>query len=318
MSVIRIIHNKENPFVQLNKKALCDNSLSLKAVGLWARCMSRPTDWTFRISELIANGKEGKRSIYSAVNELIESGYCVRVQGRNGVKGCHLGAVEYYFFEFKLNTEEIDKFKKSLLRCGFVHAHNAKADSQGDTYILTKIDNTKKKETKKEARPKSQPSPLATKLLAVFSDSIKKHSPEIKKAFKPEEAKHFDFLLKKGYSEDQILKCIEFSLTNDFWQQHVTTPNYFKLKIDKFVLALKSKTNTQSQEKSKNDTAEGNRDWLREALCGVHFDYDNKMTTIGYVVEIKSGRTTELVGFNQPNFKDIITNKLRSFGLYNR
>ncbi len=123
MSIIRIDHNKEHPFVSLNKESLWDKNLSLKATGLWARCMSRPTDWVFCVDELAKNCKEGKRAIYSAIKELINAGFAIRIdiseRGTNG-KFCKK-VTEYVFIEFKLSPEEIkdyvEKFKKFHREC---------------------------------------------------------------------------------------------------------------------------------------------------------------------------------------------------------
>src|SRR5580765_9040605 len=58
-TIVRVVHNRENPYVQINKISLWDIGLSLKATGLWARCLSRPNNWTFSLSELIKKCKEG-------------------------------------------------------------------------------------------------------------------------------------------------------------------------------------------------------------------------------------------------------------------
>jgi len=84
MSIIRISHDKNNPYVMLNKNPLEDNSLSWAAKGLWAYLMSRPDNWNVSVSHLstIYHGKGGgEKAIYSLLNELIEAGYCERNQG---------------------------------------------------------------------------------------------------------------------------------------------------------------------------------------------------------------------------------------------
>jgi len=130
MSIIRTIHNKENPYVQLNKAALWNEKLSLKAIGLWARCMSRPNDWKFSVKELAKNGVEGRRAIYSAIDELIEQGYAIRLEHyEKNSNGKFEGAgVEYIFFEFPATESEkqfySDEFKKSLRKCGFGNLHD--------------------------------------------------------------------------------------------------------------------------------------------------------------------------------------------------
>ncbi len=79
-TIVRVVHNRENPFVQLNKAALWDQNLSLRAVGLWARCLSRPDDWEFNMSELIDKCKEGQDAVFNAMKEIVNAGYGIRIQ----------------------------------------------------------------------------------------------------------------------------------------------------------------------------------------------------------------------------------------------
>lgn len=125
MTVIRIVHNKENPYVQINKKALWNEDLSLKATGLWARCMSRPDNWRFSVKELISKCKEGRRAVDAAIKELIKNNYAVRLdcwrKSENGKFNTRV--VEYVFFEFPATQEDKDKaleeLKKGLCDCPF-------------------------------------------------------------------------------------------------------------------------------------------------------------------------------------------------------
>lgn len=109
-SIVRVVHNGANPFVQLNKSALWDQKLSLKATGLWARCMSRPDDWQFNMSELIEKSQEGKTAVFGAMKEIIKAGYAIRIQhfvkenGKITESGLH-----YIFFEFPATEEDKEK-----------------------------------------------------------------------------------------------------------------------------------------------------------------------------------------------------------------
>lgn len=150
MSIVRVKHNRENPFVQLSKKALWDESLSLKAIGLWARCMSRPDDWCFCISELVKHTKEGKKSVYSAIDELIHNGYALRFQRSTSEEKLGFQKVEYFFFEFALTCEEKvkyqEEFKKCLPRSGF--AHTRRAHTLNEPLLIksiTKIDKNRER-----------------------------------------------------------------------------------------------------------------------------------------------------------------------------
>ena len=140
-SVIRVVHNRENPFVQLNKQALWDQNLSLKAVGLWARCMSRPDNWEFNMTELIDKCKEGKDAIFKAMKEIIDAGYGMRIQYRLLENRKFLdGGIHYVFFEFPATEEEklqqLEIFKKSFLHPDFQNAGN---HDRGNPQLLIHI-----------------------------------------------------------------------------------------------------------------------------------------------------------------------------------
>jgi len=190
MTIIRIVHNKENPFVQLNKAALWDQRLSLKAVGLWSRCLSRPNDWTFNVSELVKKCKEGRRSIDSAIDELIEFGYAVRIdywdKGKNGK--FNDGGSEYVFFEFVATEEDknkiLEEFKKSYRNCCF--SNSRKSDCQNDELLIHNPTDIEVKEklltTKEEATPQEVVFPCLDQLKLSSSKKkqlSKKYSEEI-------------------------------------------------------------------------------------------------------------------------------------------
>jgi len=120
MSIIRTFHNKENPWVELNKAALWDDRLSLAAVGLWSRCLSRPDNWKFHVTELAKRCKVGRKAIYGLISELINAGYAIRVDGyeKNEKGKFRSKKFSYVFFEFALSEEDkvryTEEFKKSF------------------------------------------------------------------------------------------------------------------------------------------------------------------------------------------------------------
>ena len=81
MPIFRTDHNKSNPYVILSKESLWDSELSLQAVGLWARMMSRPDDWQIHCNELAKSCGVHVQTIYKYVAELEKAGYVTRTQG---------------------------------------------------------------------------------------------------------------------------------------------------------------------------------------------------------------------------------------------
>ncbi|NVM55338.1 MAG: hypothetical protein HWN66_16645 [Candidatus Helarchaeota archaeon] len=83
MSIIRVVKNKYNPYLIMNKTGLNDKRLSLKAKGLLCYLLSKPDNWYVNINEIVSNSNNGIKSIHSAINELIKFGYIFKHQFRN-------------------------------------------------------------------------------------------------------------------------------------------------------------------------------------------------------------------------------------------
>ena len=76
--------------------------LSFRAIGLLSYLLSKPTDWTVSVSQLVNLSKETKRpegrdSIYLIIDELIQSGFMIR-ENKPKIQGRHSG-VEYVVFD---------------------------------------------------------------------------------------------------------------------------------------------------------------------------------------------------------------------------
>jgi len=80
--ILRITHNRDNPYVVLNKEFLNNRGLSLRAKGLLCCLLALPDDWRINLRELSCRSKDGATSIRNAVGELIRNGYIVRRQDR--------------------------------------------------------------------------------------------------------------------------------------------------------------------------------------------------------------------------------------------
>lgn len=98
MSTFRVMKNKENPYVMINKEFLSDENLSWKAKGLLAYILSLPDDWQLYESELVKHSSDGKDSLKSTIKELIERGYVVRGERIRNSSG-HMGGYSYEVFE---------------------------------------------------------------------------------------------------------------------------------------------------------------------------------------------------------------------------
>lgn len=93
----RIKTIKNSNYTTIDNTVSKDIKLSLKAKGLLLVIMSLPNDWDFSINGISMICKEGRDSIYSAINELIDNGYCSRIKIKNE-KGKIIGS-DYTFYE---------------------------------------------------------------------------------------------------------------------------------------------------------------------------------------------------------------------------
>jgi hypothetical protein len=85
-TVIRVVKDREHPYVILNKDFLENDALSWKAKGLLAYLLSRPDDWTVIVRDLIRRSKDGRDSVYAALKELTVAGYLEMELERDGGK----------------------------------------------------------------------------------------------------------------------------------------------------------------------------------------------------------------------------------------
>ncbi len=115
MTVIRTHHNRENPYVMLNKSIVQSKTLSLKAKGLWALLMSYPNDWKFYVKVLIEECQEGRTAVYNTIDELIAARLMVKIktfERKPDGKMCG-GGVEYIIFEFPISEEQFEAYQNS-------------------------------------------------------------------------------------------------------------------------------------------------------------------------------------------------------------
>jgi len=82
-TVFRVVKNRDNPYVQINKAVLEDTRLSFKAKGIMAYLLSRPDDWIVRHKDLVNRSTDGGRAVTSGLQELKKLGYVQEVVWRS-------------------------------------------------------------------------------------------------------------------------------------------------------------------------------------------------------------------------------------------
>ncbi len=106
MSVIRVSKPRAR-FTVLSTATLRTASLSLKARGLWALCMSYPDDWEFRASHLRSqSARDGRDAVQGALKELEAAGLAVLETPRDA-EGRLLGRRWTIYEEAALNPSSV-------------------------------------------------------------------------------------------------------------------------------------------------------------------------------------------------------------------
>ena len=72
------------PFTQIPNELINNNSLSLKAKGLYSYLQSKPSGWRFSSERMVEESKDGIDSIKTGLQELEKQGYLKRVRKNDG------------------------------------------------------------------------------------------------------------------------------------------------------------------------------------------------------------------------------------------
>lgn len=79
----RAKHDKEHPFVMVSRAMIRDKSISFKAKGLLTYLLSLSDNWQVHPRQIASEMEIGVEQIYSGIKELIEAGYCRRIQEKD-------------------------------------------------------------------------------------------------------------------------------------------------------------------------------------------------------------------------------------------
>ncbi|MEC0666324.1 DnaD domain protein [Priestia flexa] len=97
MTTFRVVKDKDNPYVMMNKHFIYDDQLSFKAKGILSYIFSRPDDWQIYETEIVKHAKDKKDAVKTGIKELLETGYISRTMKR-AEKG-KFGGYEYEVYE---------------------------------------------------------------------------------------------------------------------------------------------------------------------------------------------------------------------------
>ena len=74
-TIFRVIHDKDNPYVMINRTPIDNVSLSFKAKGILTYLLSRPDGWEVNLVDLANRSTDGLASVQAGVKELQKAGH---------------------------------------------------------------------------------------------------------------------------------------------------------------------------------------------------------------------------------------------------
>lgn len=82
-TIYRVVKNKNNPYVMIDRRPVDNPKLSFKAKGILVYLLSRPDGWEVSVADLIKHGTDGEAAVRSGLKELKEAGHMRYTQSRN-------------------------------------------------------------------------------------------------------------------------------------------------------------------------------------------------------------------------------------------
>lgn len=81
-TIYRVVKNKENPYVMIDRRPVDNPKLSFKAKGILTYLLSRPDGWEVSVADLIKHGADGEGAVRSGLKELKLAGHMKYTKSR--------------------------------------------------------------------------------------------------------------------------------------------------------------------------------------------------------------------------------------------
>ena len=197
-------NRQKGKFTIVSNDVIMDKRLSAKAKGVYVYLHSRREDWQFYEAEMVRHFNDGKHSISSAIKELIECKYLLRIQKR--VEG------KFSFYEWILNPTESDFISNGKTETR--KSDIGKSDTNNTDINNTDINNTDNiggnkfpnfpkgdsenlDDVKDQKKEKEKPASKRKRFIKPSVEEIKKYCDERKNDV--DANKFFDFYQAKGW-----------------------------------------------------------------------------------------------------------------------
>lgn len=244
--IIRCDHDKENPYVMVNRDLVRDPNMSPQCRWFIIFCLSFDKTWHISIPHFIKSQGISKDKMYSMINEAIEHGYVKRESINNkGLK------------RYRYIISESAKFKKSL-PC----PENPDTEKPDTVFQDTKNKQSSsyEEEKKEQCKERSTTSPVsgeAVELGEYFFQKIKEKKEDFKGKAVDKWPQVFDLMIRLDNRSPKHIKEVIDYLVDDVRQlAYCLSAKRLREKFDELQLKLLSK--------GKQSLINSNRDYARK------------------------------------------------------
>lgn len=136
-NIVRVVHDKDHPYVIMNRNTASDYSLAPDTQGILCRLLCNVDHWEISIPHLMKKNRIGRDKIYRILRELIKKGYAYCYQERRYGK---YSSTVWIIFETPKTEDEIKKM--------FPNTENPYVDNlrTSNPHLISNIDIVSNKE----------------------------------------------------------------------------------------------------------------------------------------------------------------------------
>lgn len=314
MSLYRVVHDKENPYLTVNTTIATDTRLSWKAKGIWFYAFSRKDDWQFYEADLVKRSSDSVASLRSGLKELEDKGYLFRPDQRKNKKGKFIKR-EWYFFETPKSQEEI---KIILPQCGFPTTGKSSAEkSSAENRTLLNneepsIDLTSKEEDSSPNSPSASSalSEDAFGLVDFLHSKIQEMNPKAKPPDRHKWATTIDRMNRlDGYGWDEIRALIEFAHNDPFWSANILSADKLRKQATQLTAKMKQSSRKSPAEQSL-ERSETNRKLADDIRLRIKEPY-RRLRVFDTGCEVKVGAKWVSLRYSENGFKEQLESLIR-------
>jgi Txe/YoeB family toxin of Txe-Axe toxin-antitoxin module len=315
-------HDREHPFVMINKFMFRDKNLTIETKGFLGYLLTLPDTWKINQKHLCETLGFGKEKFYRMLNELIKFGYCEKVKVKDE-SGRYM-SLQYSFSEEprfkkevprpeKPDTEKQELGKQELGKHETYRIHNIESKEENSIAPI----GGERSSSKADLIP-----PEALEIAQALLNKILLMNPKHKLPKLDVWAKTIDLMMRiDKRTKEEILEILDWIFNDPFWKTAVLSPDKLRKHYDTILLKkinAKPKDLEENLKKKAIDKANFNAAWAKKLYKDLESRYpelNNFLQVASNCVYLKQQGKFSPLGYAENGFQDQLTSFLRKNGI---